>query len=209
MNREFHKYHIETYFDTFKDEISKRNSDDEVLSYLQHKIEIEEKRLNRYLVELRPDLYTDHRIYIDDIETIIQKLKNIKQELFPEKKTNEAIKLNYGTFNEKVIETLYNGLYPEKIDVMFDDFKIHFLPNHETILIRWKGSEPQIAYLFKKLKIENTEYWQLISNHFLNKKNVGFNPKQLSVVYDKSLSGFKDKQVIDNLISSINNISKS
>jgi len=92
---------------------------------------------------------------------------------------------------EQLIKLLYDNLHDEYIDDEYEQFERHF---HKTQLefqkSVWKGSEPEIAHLFKSLKdcniIVSRDQNKLIELHFLNKKGEPFKSKQLRVTHSKT-----------------------
>lgn len=102
------------------------------------------------------------------------------------------IKLNYEPDQQKqLLNLLYKRLYPEYIDDSSEQFESHFIESdiefRQTV---WKGSEREIAHLFKSLKgstvILSPDQNKMIEIHFLNRKEKPFKSNQLRVAYTKS-----------------------
>ncbi len=146
---------------------------------------------------------TEKDIYLK-CEEYVKYLDTIKNGLLA-----KNLKLNYGIGNnDKIINHLYDKLYPNKIDVTLDEFKQHFDENYNGNQIKWKGTETEFVNLFTSLKFENQDLFKILSIHFLNNKNNKFIANQLSVSKSKSsfTINYKGKDFIEEIVSEINNI---
>ena len=120
FNLEFHKIHCEDFFKTFYSNLELRNTNEAQLEYFNYNLLIEEQRLNRYLDELKPNLYLDHRIYVDELKNIIIRLLAEKDEL--EKSLN---KIEIITYKWDIEE--------EKLELLFDKLKVDFISSETSL----------------------------------------------------------------------------
>ncbi|WP_343664591.1 hypothetical protein [Chryseobacterium mucoviscidosis] len=127
----------------------------------------------------------------------------ILDEKFTKINNSDFLKLNYGSDNEKVIELLYEQLYPKYIEVTKEDFILHF-NSASSSLITWKGTETQFVNLFTSLKFQNDDLIKDLSKHFRNSKGKLFKPEQLSVSKSKSTyTDYNGKKTNQKIIDSI------
>ena len=118
--------------------------------------------------------------------------KKVLIEEFEEEETIPLIKLNYNPDQQKqILGLLYKRLFPEYIDDSYEQFESHFMESDiEFSQIIWKGTEREIAHLFKSLKdmkiVLSQDQNKLIEIHFLNRNENPFKSKQLRVAYTKS-----------------------
>lgn len=202
-----HRVHIETYNEFLSKSLDELKTEKEYDSFFMWRIELETKRLNRYMKTLKPDEYIDHQLAVNEQVNLLNWLK----ELYNQFKGNDEleadiipIKLNYGSRNEEVLKLLYQHLYPKFIDVDMSKFKSHF-ESYTNNQIRWKGRETTFVYLFEHLEIENQYKWDSLSSHFKNSNDNHFKPQQLAnvnskLVYQKKV---EQKELIDSLLSEI------
>lgn len=112
---QLHRIHIDTYFDSLNETIEQRKTARKRVECLNWKIQIEEQRLNRYNNELQPQLYTDHRLMVDEIKTLIDKLTLLKNTYITDIE-NEGLKTFEWLIEIEKIELLYNKLINNFID---------------------------------------------------------------------------------------------
>lgn len=140
--------------------------------------------------------YQDFKFRLIKMKRVIDNhLTKIKDDVVIEKfkhTRNTQFLLNQNLNKETLINSLYNQLHNNKlIDISLEDFKNHFNDNWD-IKIKWLGTELQITNLINLLikndvldkETSNSKYL-LIKNHFVNKNNNSFNPKQLGAVYSE------------------------
>lgn len=203
-----HKLHVESFFENFFSQFDARNSIEEKKSYLDFTILLEKQRLQRYESEgLNPSIFADHRLIADDIKDIIDKLEYMTSALFKE---FSFISLDYGEQNDNVIKILYENLYPDKIKIHLEVFKLLFSEgNYYLEKVMWYGSEAHLVMLFSSLKVLNNNILQILSEHFINHKSEDFKPKQLSVSKSKASLNYRGKDQITHIISLIKDIKVS
>ncbi len=154
--------------------------------------------LNKYISDIFTEILIDliqHRLRL--LEPKIQKfkrqpdIKDISKE-FEFEEIIPLFKLNYNQDQQKqILDLLHKRLYPEYIDDSYARFESHFIESEiEFCQTVWKGSEREIAHLFKSLKDLKIGLSQdqnkLIEIHFLNKNENSFKNKQLRVAYNKA-----------------------
>lgn len=203
-----HKNHIENYFESFWNTFDKIDDLERKKNYLEWKIQIEEKRLNRYLSEngLNPEKYIDHQLIVSDIQNIINKLDYIKNQLFI---TIKPILLNYGIKNETIIQLLHEKLYSKYISIDFEEFILHFNNTTPLLPIKWLGTESLLVNLFSSLKLVDYEIHEILSKHFINKNGNPFKQEQLSVTKSKTtLAKFHGKEYVDQILNQIQKITE-
>jgi len=148
------------------------------------------------------DLFTEILMELirDRLKLLDPKIEKHKRKLgvqdlseeFDEDEIIPLIKLNYKPDQQKqILQLIHKKLYPEYIDDSYEQFECHFIEKDiEFRKMVWKGSEREIAHLFKSLKdskvILSLDQNKLIEIHFLNKKENPFKSKQLRVAYTKS-----------------------
>ena len=158
--------------------------------------------LNAYTYKYISDIFTEilinliqHRLQLLDPEIKKYKGRPETKVKFKESEEQEIIpliKLNYTSDQQKqIIKLLYNKLFPEYIDDSYEQFESHFIENDiESRQTEWKGTEREIAHLFKSLKdlkiVLSQDQNKLIEIHFQNKNENPFKSKQLRVAYTKS-----------------------
>ncbi len=127
FNLDLHKWHIDTFFETFFDNLKERSTDEEKIKYVDYLILLEQQRLNRYLTELKPDLYINHKLYVCDINHIILKLTEHKKSLINSMDKNEVLTYKWKIEKEKLI-LLYEKLKDDFInpDTSFETFSFLF-----------------------------------------------------------------------------------
>ena len=154
--------------------------------------------MNKYISDVFTEILIDliqHRLRL--MEPKIQKFKRQPdlKVLSIESEDEEIIplfKLNYTPDQQKqILHLLHKRLFPEYIDDSYEQFESHFIKRDiEFWQIVWKGSEREIAHLFKSLKdsriVLSQDQNKLIENHFLNKKEKPFKSDQLRVAYNKA-----------------------
>jgi hypothetical protein len=97
----------------------------------------------------------------------------------------------------ETIQKMYDGLYPNYIDITLVEFMTHFGPNFTQIT--WKKSEPELKALIDMLVgessdkvilkdriVTNNHVNKLIIQHFKTKLGKSFKPKQLSSMKKES-----------------------
>lgn len=109
------------------------------------------------------------------------------------------------------IEILYKHLYPKAINVPFDEFSLHFKSENIPIKIKWELAEVLIVLLFDGLQkeklISKSNIFNLISNHFINKKNKDYKPKQLEISYQNSAKQkTRNLDIVTQTIAGIKNL---
>ena len=155
FNLEFHKIHCEDFFKTFYSNLELRNTNEAQLEYFNYNLLIEEQRLNRYLDELKPNLYLDHRIYVDELKNIIIRLLAEKDEL--EKSLN---KIEIITYKWDIEE--------EKLELLFDKLKVDFISSETSLdVFKFLFSGKVLKSVDKKIE------WQMIAkNGNTNKRSI-------------------------------------
>lgn len=158
---------------------------------------------NLYLNKYISDIFTE--ILIDLIQRRLKFLEpkiqtykrppdiDVSYEDSEEEEIIPIFKLNYTPDQQKqILGSLYKRLYPDYIDDSYEQFESHFIESdiefRQTV---WKGSEREIAHLFKSLKnfniILSTDQNKLIDIHFLKKNGKPFNSQQLRVASSQSI----------------------
>jgi hypothetical protein len=149
------------------------------------------------------------KITDDDLIEYGSEYIKILDEKFVKLNTSDFLKLNYGNNNEKVIDLLYEQLYPRYIDVTKEEFVLHFINSANSSLITWKGTETQFVNLFSSLRIQNIDLMKDLSKHFRNSKGALFKPEQLSVSKSKSTeTNYLGKKENEKIIESIRELIK-
>ncbi|MBM6500197.1 hypothetical protein [Flavobacterium macrobrachii] len=123
---------------------------------------------------------------------------------------NTQFLLNQNLNTKTLINSLYNQLNNNKlIDIDLEDFKNHFNDNW-NVKIKWLGTELQITNLINLLikndvldKETSNNKYLLIKNHFVNKNNKPFNPKQLGAVYSEKNESIPKDDIIYKIIEEI------
>lgn len=105
-----HKLHVTSFFDNFYERVKNINEANEILSYIEFQILIEEQRLSRYHTQLKPNLYLDHKLYVDEISSIIQKLIGIKASAL-------------AVIDQRKNQTFTSNIHGEKIRLLFEQLK--------------------------------------------------------------------------------------
>ena len=154
--------------------------------------------LNKYISDLFTEILIDliqHRLRLLEPEIIKYKKQPAVKILSMESEDEEIIplfKLNYNPDQQKqILHLLHKNLFPEYIDDSYEQFESHFIESDiEFKQTVWKGTEREIAHLFKSLKdfkiVLSQDQNKLIEIHFLNKDDNPFKSKQLRVAYTKS-----------------------
>ena len=154
--------------------------------------------LNKYISDIFTEILINliqHRLQLLDPK--IKKYKRppdikVAYEDSEDEETIPLIKLNYNPDQQKqILGLLYKRLFPEYIDDSYEQFESHFMESDiEFRQIIWKGTEREIAHLFKSLKdmkiVLSQDQNKLIEIHFLNRNENPFKSKQLRVAYTKS-----------------------
>ena len=154
--------------------------------------------LNKYI----SDVFTELLIILiqDRLELLEPKIIKYKKQpainvLSLELEDEEIIplfKLNYTLEQQKLIlELMYKKLFPDYIDDSYEQFESHFIESdiefRQTV---WKGTEREIAHLFKSLKdlkiVLSPDQNKLIEIHFLKKNDSPFKSQQLRVASSQS-----------------------
>ncbi|MFW9989734.1 MAG: hypothetical protein ACFFC3_13860, partial [Candidatus Odinarchaeota archaeon] len=157
---------------------------------------------NLYLNKYISDVYTQLLINLiqDRLEFLDPKIKKYKKphavkillDASEDEETIPLIKLNYNLDQQRqILEFMYKRLFPEYMDDSYEQFESHFIDSdYEFRQTVWKGTEREIAHLFKSLKdlkiILSPNQNKLIEIHFLNRKEKPFKSNQLRVAYTKS-----------------------
>lgn len=198
------------YWEYFEGILATRKSRDEIFNLYESELFLQENKLSQYQKQYNQNHYTNDYILLSKQIELYNELKRRFNEEFPIVKSLGMInplKLNYGDKNEEVVEILYQGLYPEFIEVGKEVFYQHFFGG--TIdPIQWKVSESSFVYLFKNIKWEKFNIWEGLAEHFTNKKGKTFNPKQLSNVASKQeyQNRVALKHYIDDIVEKLKNI---
>lgn len=204
--RQFHRFHIDTYFDSLSETIELRKTTREKVEYLNLQICFEEQRLNRYYNELQPQLYTDHRLMVDEVKTLIHKLILLKNTYITDIE-NEGLKTFEWLIDTDKIEVLYNKLINNFIDkgTSLEVFRKAFLNielSEITEKIVWlkvsKNKHPNkksisdlVNILSEKKVIANLELEQ--KKDLLTKLNTLFSSKDTNLIFTNSNLSKKGK----------------
>lgn len=201
------KYFYENYWKEFEERLASKTSREERLDIYELELSLQQNKLLQYQKQYEQEPYTNNSILLSQQIELYNELKRRFYEEFPTTLGSniKPLKINYGERNEEVVEILYQGLYPEFIEVEKEVFYQHFF-GETTEPIRWKVAESSFVYLFKKIKLETFNEWECLSEHFTNKKGNIFNPKQLSNVSTKQTYQNKVsyKECIDDILEKIN-----
>ncbi len=139
----------------------------------------------------------------DLIEYALEYQKKL-EDVFATKSNKDFLRLNYDSSNEKVLDLLYDELYPGYVESPKEDFIAHFKNSATSSLLTWKVTETQFVNLFTSLKFQNNDLMKDLSKHFRNSKGKLFNPVQLSVSKSKSTyTKYKGKDNVERIINSI------
>lgn len=120
FNIQLHRFHIDTFFETFYESLENRKTYEEKLSSFDFNLLIENQRLNRYLEELKPNLFLDHRLYVDEVKNIILKL-TVEKEAFMK------------SLNNSVISTYKWEIGDDKLSLLFDKLRGNFISTDTTL----------------------------------------------------------------------------
>lgn len=192
---QLHRIHIDTYFDSLRDTIVLRNTEQKRLDYLRYKMRLEEQRLNNLLSELQPQLYNDHKLIIDEQKTLILQLQHLIKS-YKEDVDNSEIKTFQWLIEENKIETLYNKLRTEYINptTTLETFKNAFsniLLSTITTKINWakigKNKHPNKKSILEFIRI-------LITKNVISDTNLKQN-KELYIILNNLFTG-NDKVLI-------------
>lgn len=154
FNLDLHKWHIDTFFETFFAQLEKRNTIEEKIKYFDYHILLEQQRLSRYLTELKPDLFINHKLYVDEVKHIILNLTEHKKSLIIQNE-NEVL-----TYKWKIEE--------EKLTILYDKLKDDFInsdTSFETFSFLFSGKPLKEA----KAKID---WLKMAKNKQPNKKSI-------------------------------------
>lgn len=150
-----HRIHFDGYIDRLAISMGNKESFDEQIEYLNVQIYFEEKRLNRYIIELKPELYTDHEIIIKESTQLISTLKGIKKDM-------DSLKYSAPIYTFKWL------LDMNKISLLFDKLKIEYITDSTELVV--------FESLFSKVDIKSVKGkidWQIQGkNGKPNKKSI-------------------------------------
>jgi len=154
--------------------------------------------LNKNISDLYTELLKD--LIENRLKLLRPRIRQYKKQLERKVEINETeiqeeiplIKLNFNPEQQKqIIRCLYENLNHDFIDTSYHQFERHFVAKRSKIRkFVWKGKEPEIAHLFRSMKIKNIiiseNQNKLIELHFFNRKGQTFNYRQLSVSLSKT-----------------------
>jgi hypothetical protein len=120
-----HRVFVDTFFESFYINVEKRESIEEKIEYINFNIQILKQKYNQYLDGLKPDLYTDHRLYVDEIIMLVLKLQDEKNNL---KNSNSELTVYKWEIDEDKLKLLYEKLMDNFIssETTFETFKFLF-----------------------------------------------------------------------------------
>lgn len=155
INIHFHRHHVDSFFETFYANLERLKTYEQKLSYFNFHLTTEQQRLNRYFEELKPNLYLDHRLYVDEVKNIILKLTEEKEDLFK-------------SLNNSEISTYKWEMKEDKLSLLFDKLQGNFISADttlETFIFVFSGRP------LKEIK-EKIEWLKYSKNRLPNKKSI-------------------------------------
>ena len=89
------KYFIEDYWESFLIKLELRKTDEECRSLFLFEISLMEQKLKEYLRVLEPELYTDHKLIVNDQKFIINQLSSLYKDFKNDENYKKAAKYKW------------------------------------------------------------------------------------------------------------------